>query len=129
MIEQPNLKMNQLLSDYASKKITMEELDRECAYWYLDCFEEIYPKPLPTPPNRYREYQEMDIMEKREIPNSFWLIPEIKNYIDQKTFIKEENKANLLNLKKFLAHIPQQDFTARNSFEQKIREFEHSELA
>lgn len=125
MIENPNKKFVQLLADHATGKISTEELDKECAYWYMDCFLEVNPKPFPTPPPRFSEYQNSSYEEKKEYNNNFWLLPEIKSYVDQKESIKQENEDNVYKLKSFLKYIPEEDFVSRNKYEQKIRDFEH----
>jgi hypothetical protein len=129
IMEFPNEKMKQLSTQYANREITMTELDTECAYWYLECFSEIYPKPYPTPPDRYRNYASMDIYEKKEVPNSFWLMSDIKEYLDNKFLIKNENKSVVSNLRKFLACIPESDFVAKSKYNEKIREFEGKDFS
>ena len=124
MIENPVEHKNKLLADFHSKKITMEELNKECAYWYMDCFDEVRIKPYPTPPRRYVEYASMDYAEKKEVPNAFWLLPEIKNYLDAKFLVKNENKGELSRMKEFINYIPESDFVARQKFREKILEFE-----
>jgi len=129
ILEQPGEKMKKLSAQYAGKEITMDELDMECAYWYLECFSEIHPKPYPTPPDRYRNYSSMDAYEKKEVPNSFWLMADVKEYLDQKFMIKNENRTILKNLKKFLLQIPESDFVARSKYNEKIREFEGKDFS
>ena len=124
MIEQPAEKMKKLLADYASKKITMEQLDTECAYWYLDCLDELRVKPLPTAPKRYQDYLDCNWEEKKSYNQNFWQITEIKDYLDQKELIEQENKDNLFNLKKWLAIIPTSDSVARAKYQEKINDFE-----
>lgn len=129
ILEQPGEKMKQLSNQYARKEITMKELDTECAYWYLECFSEIYPKLYPTPPERYRSYSEMDVYEKKEVPNSFWQMTDVKEHLDQKFMIRNENRAVLENLKKFLSYIPESDFVARTKYKEKMRDFEGKDFS
>ena len=97
MTEDPIKYKNSLLGKFHSKQITLDELNKECAYWYLDCFEEISIKAYPTQPNRYRDYVSMDYDEKKEVPRTFWLLNDIKDYLDQKFLIKNENKGKKIN--------------------------------
>ena len=129
MIENPIEYKNKLLAKYDSKQITLEELQKECAYWYLDCFNEIVVRPYPTPPHRYSEYASMDYAEKKEVPNAFWFLPEIKNYLDAKFLVKNENKSQISRMKEFINYIPESDFVARSKYQQKINEFESKDFS
>ena len=129
MTEDPIKYKNSLLGKFHSKQITLDELNKECAYWYLDCFEEISIKAYPTQPNRYRDYVSMDYDEKKEVPRTFWLLNDIKDYLDQKFLIKNENKASHERLKEFINYIPESDFVARSKYQQKINEFESKDFS
>ena len=129
MIENPGAKMKKLLDDYRNKQITLEQLDTECAYWYLDCFDEIFPKSLPTVPNRLLEYYNSDQAMQQKTPKEFWLLPEVKNYLDQKELIVYENTDSLYNLKRHLSNIPDSDFVSKQKFKEKIMEFESKDFS
>lgn len=126
MIENPAGKMKQLIDDRASGKITSEELNTECAYWYMDCFDEIHVKPLPTIPNRLREYYNSDEAMKQKTPKEFWQLDEIKNYFNQREKIVNENKDTLIKLKECMKDIPESDSVAKSKYRQKIMEFEYA---
>lgn len=124
MITNPAEKMKKLVSEYENKKINMEQLDVECAYWYLDCFGEIRLKAEPSPPNRLIDYRSMPFDRKIKVPQEFWHNPEIKSYLEQKDSVKQENVATLAHLKKWMSIIPESDFVARQKFREKINDFE-----
>ena len=120
----PSETMNALLLKHSNRQISLSELCKETAYWLLEAFQTIHVRPLPTMPNRYSEYNRMPDYEKRDMPNAFWHIPEIKNYLDQKFGIINEHKAMLSNLKEMKDYIPEEDFVNRQRYEVKIQEFE-----
>src|SRR3990167_2169399 len=124
MIENPMEKKNQLLDDYQSKKITMEEIERECSYWFLECFPTIHRKPYPSMPTEYRDYLNLPFERRRKIETDFWFQPVIKTYLEIKNQIKNENNANLYHLHNYLKFIPEEDTITRQKFNQKIDEFE-----
>src|SRR3990167_9353504 len=123
MIENPAKLQKELLTKFMNKEITQEQLDFECAMWYLDCFSEIRHKPEPTMPKRFADYDCMQQHEKRDVPKEFWHIPEVKSYLDQKELVKNENTAKLHWLKYFSKFIPENDFTNRDLYRQKIADF------
>lgn len=114
---------NKLLSDLASEKITLPQLLKECAMWYLDCFDTIYPRPEPSMPNEYRDYLHLPFEKKQKTPSEFWLKPVIRDYLEIKQKIKNENMGTLLNLKEHLSHIPEGDFVSIQKFKDKIQVF------
>ena len=128
MIENPGVKMKELLTKFSTKQISLKELATECAYWYLDCFDEIKIKPLPTIPNRLQEYYNSDEAMRQKTPREFWLLEEVRNYFDQKKLVEHENKTNLYHLKTHLEHIAPGDFIAIQKFREKIIEFESKYL-
>lgn len=123
MINDPAAKMKQLLGDFQSKKITMQELDTECAYWYLDCFAEIHRRPTPTTPSRYQEYLNSSHDEKKNYNKNFWGLPDIKTYLNEKEYIEQEHKDFIFHLEKWKALIPEGDVLAHTKFFEKICEF------
>ena len=129
VLENPPLKIKQLLADYASKTITLDELNKECAYWYLDCFDEIHPKPYPSAPRDYQDYKSMSYEKRQKMSNEFWQSPTIKTYIEIKEQIKNENEAHVHNLKERIKNIPLEDFVSRSKFSQKIQEFESKDFS
>lgn len=128
MIEKPWEKKNQLLDDYNSKKITLEELQKECAYWYLDCFDEISPRAFPSMPEEYRDFMAMPFEKRNKISNEFHNQPKVKDYLEQKQQVKNENKSKVYWLKEHLSHIPESDFVARSRFNEKLNDFEYNGL-
>lgn len=124
MIENPSEKSRKLLDDYEHGRITLADLNKECAYWYADCFEEVLPRPLPTMPQRFAEYQNSTVEEKKEYNNNFWQLPEIKSYLDQRESVKQENSDSLHKLREFLNYIPEEDFLTRRKYLDKISDFE-----
>ena len=124
MIEKPWEKKNQLLDDVSSGKITMEDLEKECAYWFMECFSELHMKPYPTTPKRFVEFKLMSYEKQNKLGIDFWSHPEIKQYLELKDEIKNTNKANLYWLNHHMSKLPDGDFLAKQKFKEKILEFE-----
>lgn len=124
MIENPAEYQKNLLDKLSRKEITMGELEKECAYWFMYCFDEVKPKPYPTMPKEYHEYLSLPFERKQKMSQEFWQQTIIKNYLDVKEKIKNENDANLFHLKNYLKHIPEGDFLAKSKFKEKIKDFE-----
>ena len=114
--------MKQLLEQHAKGQITLEELNKECAYWYLDCFSELHKKPLPSIPQKYQEYLNSTYSGNKEYHNNFWLMEDVKGYLDQKELIENENKSVLIHLRNYIKQIPREDFLSISKFNEKINE-------
>lgn len=111
-----------LLDDFNNGKITLAELNLECAMWWIESFREMYVKPEPTMPRRYADYYSAQDHEKWETPKEFWLVPEIKNYVGAKLAIKTERESWVKSLKEFKEYLPKEDILNRNKYDQKIKE-------
>lgn len=112
----------QLLDKFNHGKISLDELNFECAMWFMDSFKEMYIKPMPTMPRRYADYSTMPDHEKREMPKEFWNLPEIKNYLNSCDAIKHELQSHLINLKTFKQYLPKEDWINRKKYDDKIFE-------
>ena len=123
MIENPIEYKNKLLSDFATNKITLSELIKECAYWFMECFEEVNVKPIPTAPREYFDYNSLPFEKKIKMSNDFWQMPIIKNYLETKQMIENENKAFVYHLNNYLSYIPVEDTVARQKYSEKLAEF------
>ena len=123
MIDNPSEKHKQMVTDFQTNKITMEELEKECAYWFLDCFLEIRVRPMPSMPPDLAEYYAMPQREKNKTSAEFWKLNHIKNYMDQASAVSSENKARLIQLTEFKELIPQEDAVNRDRYQDKINEF------
>lgn len=53
--------MQKLTDDHRSKKITLAELEKQCAYWLLTdgCFKELYPDNPPSRPYEMGGYEQL----------------------------------------------------------------------
>lgn len=116
--------MHDLLLQHSSGKISLADLEKECAYWFMDCLSEVRVKAYPTPPAEYAEYEQMTLKEKSKIPPDFWHQGNIKNYVDQRSRIHAENYSNLQNLKDHKKNIPAEDSVANQKFQEHINDFE-----
>ena len=124
MIANPLEYKNKLLGDRRNERITMEEFDRECAYWYLDCFDTIQTKPEPTAPADYLDFMRLPFERRNKMAESFYQDPKIKNYLEVKEKIKNENQCNILRLKEFKEYIPKEDVVSNQKFQQKLNELQ-----
>lgn len=123
MIEHPNLKFLDMTDKHKGGKISSADLDRECAYWFLDCFEEINPRTEPTPPLKYVEFKRMPIEKQFKVQDEILLQPEIRNYLDMKDQVKNWNNSKVLQLKEFKSYLPEEDFISRKRYEEKLNDF------
>ena len=122
MIENPVEMKNLLLERFNTGKINMEELDRECAYWFVETLETISRKPDPTKPHRLAEYEEMDYSDKKEVPLAFWHIFEIKDFMEKREMVRNENKANIYWCEYWTTKLPEEDFVNRQKLKDKANE-------
>lgn len=129
MIEKPWEKKNDLLKQHREGKISLEELQKECAYWFVDCIEEMKPRPEPTRPRDFEEYASMPFEKRAKISSEFWQQPQIKGYLEIREQIKNENNANMFWIKEHIKHIPEEDFVSRNALRNKLTEFELKDYA
>jgi len=124
MIANPMEYKNKLLSEFYSKKISMKELEIECAMWFLNTFDTIHKKPYPSMPMEYQDYKNLPFERRQKIAGEFFQQPVIKNYLDIKEKIKNENDTILYHLHEHLKTIPEGDFVSRAKFNEKIVEFQ-----
>ena len=118
-------KMKNLLKDLYTSKITMDEFNKECAYWLISC-DNLSPSIMPTRPYKLQEYDRMSDNDKYKVPYSFWRRPQIFNYIDQCNNVKGRNEDMLIKLTEFREHIPEQDLTTRSKYDVVISEFAYT---
>ena len=123
MIDNPSEKHKQMVEDFQSRKITMEELELETIHWFLDCFPEMHVRPMPTMPPELADYQAMNYKERSKIGQDFWKQTNIKDYLDTKHAIKQENESKLKQLLEFEAIIPEGDIPTREKYRDKINEY------
>lgn len=125
MIENPIEYKNKLLAQYASKEISLSEIQKECAYWFLETFDTFNNRIAPTPPPDYTEYKNLSYEKRQRIGNDFWFQKNIKDYLDMKEQIKNENTAKLHQLKEMKSYLPPEDFLSISKYNAKIEEFEY----
>ena len=117
-----------LLNQLNIKELTLKDFLMECAYWALkDGFDELYPKPYPTPPNTeaFREYESLSLERKLKVNyDFFYKHPEINEYYQQKNFIKNHNNATLLWLKELQGYVPEGDSPSHQKIKNRILEFQ-----
>ena len=114
-----------LLNKKDSKEITQEELNKECAYWFMDMFDEIRHRPLPSTPMDLAEYEVMTLKERSKVPIEFFQKPSIKMYFDQKSIIESQNLSNKYWLREFKKSIPAEDVVSHEKYQDKINDFEN----
>ena len=119
----------QLLRDLHSGKMKLDEVLKECAYWFCDLFDQMRIQPYPTPPAEYAEYEQMSLSEKSKVPKEFWWQPHIKQYTEVKQKIRESNLSLIENLKEHRKHIPQEDFVTQEKFREKLHDCEERFLS
>lgn len=108
-VEVPKLGKD-LLGRLNSKEITMEEFDRECAYWMLQYLNDYRWLPSPTIPNELTDYwRRRQINNKTDVSEAFWQKPVIKKYIATEAHIRATNLGSMHWLKFMKKHIPQDD--------------------
>lgn len=123
MIPNPNEKFVELMGKHQRHEITTAELDQECAYWLLDCFDEIRWRAFPSEPKEYSEFLAMPFEKRQKISAEFHHGPVIKSFLEQKTAIKNENHSNLLKLQEFKSYLPKEDSVSHEKYQTKINEF------
>lgn len=124
MITLPNEKFKKLTTDYEARKITLEALNTECSYWLLDCFDELHFKPQPSAPNEYEMFLELPSEKRYKLSVETHQNPKVREYLDLKQKIKNENYSNLERLKQFKSYIPENDFVSRQKYTDKINDFQ-----
>lgn len=122
-------KCKKLLSDFSSNKISISELEIECAYWLLsdECFRELKPKPLPAPiPELLADYYSMPPERKRRIDEdqNFWKRHDISTYLNMKLNVQSINKTNKLRLLEAKKLIPKEDIISQTKINERLEEYE-----
>ena len=129
MIENAPERMKVLLAKFGSGQMKMDELDKECAYWYAETFPDLRITQEPGKPQRFRDYETSDYATKKSMHQNFWLLPEINEYIEGKQHALNTNRSVFENLKDFKECIPEGDFITKEKYEVKIQEFAHALFA
>ncbi len=114
-------KIKNLLKDLYTSKITMDEFNKECAYWLISC-DSLSPLMMPTRPYKLQEYNRMSDNDKYKVPHSFWRRPQIFKYIDQGNAVKGRNQGMLAKLIEYREYIPEQDEMTRSKYTVLINE-------
>jgi len=96
-----------LFRQLISKKINMDEFLKECTYWLLNSgLDDLRPKPLPSEPIEYREYQQEKKHNRRvQMTEGFWKQPVIVSYIAQKERIINHNHTQKNRIKEHLKRL------------------------
>ena len=120
-------KARKLLGDLASRKISILELSRECAYWSMsdECFRDLRPLPEPTRPQVLVDYDYEPFSRKEKLKQdpAFWKQPEVFNYLEAKEKVKNHNKVCVLRLKEMKDLIPPDDIPAQQKINARLAEF------
>lgn len=103
----------ELLRKLSSKEITMEEFDKETAYWVLEHIEALRWKPAPSQPGEVADYNRRRSTNKDfTLPKEFWQQQHIRAWLATDTHIVCENRSSWYWLQFLKNHIPPQDGTA-----------------
>ena len=119
-----NERMKTLLKDLAENKMTMDELDKECAYWYISYYDILHPLPKIKKPIILEEYDTLNPEDKGKMSDKFWRQEIVMQYFKESTKVNNHNNSTLFNLKKFIHYIPEGDTITREKFKTLIREYE-----
>lgn len=127
---------NDYLKRLSSGEITLEEFEKEIAYWFVtDYLNKLHYKPLPTKPNNVVSFEEDLNREKkkhRRIGVSKFdedeftekaMTRDITNYYDDRNEIENINNSNLKWLIQLKSIIPAGDLITREKLTVKINEF------
>jgi hypothetical protein len=105
------------LSNLEEGKWSMEEFDRECAYWFINCGFSFLS--FPPKPKTLEDYDNLSEYQKRRTN-----VEELRYaYNKELDKIISINSSNLYWLKRFLKAIPKEDITTIDKFRKKIEEF------
>lgn len=109
-----------------SNQITEADFEKELGYFTLQdhVFKEIVPRPYPSKPFLFSEYQKKTFSEKAKISPDFWLRPDISSYLIQKNQIITQNKTHVENLKKLQTAIPAGDAYSHAKIRERLIDFE-----
>jgi hypothetical protein len=115
-----------LLGRLRAKTLSIENFMRECAFWALrDGFDELRPKPYPTRPVRATELENMPLNQRLKLDyDKFYAeFPQIREYYEQRLYIRNWNKAALEWLNEIKRHIPEEDIISHKRIVERILEF------
>jgi hypothetical protein len=120
-------KTKKLLRDYQSSKITMQDLERECAYWLLTdaCFKEMRVLLMPSRPQILLDYDREGFAKKEAINRdpTFWKQPIVINYLEEKQRVKHHNQDCVSRLKDAKNLIPEGDTLSHTKIDQRLNDF------
>lgn len=115
-----------LLDQRLSNKISEAEFDKEIAFQMLEpiCFNEMKPKPYPSKPFLFSEYQKKTFAEKNKVHPDFWLRSDIREYLDGRERIKNQSNAHLYWLRWMQTALPAGDVVLQAKVRERIQDFE-----
>lgn len=125
---------NSYLKRLSSGEITLEEFEKEIAYWFIEFLDRINYKSLPTESNEVMQYEEELKRQKRgikRIRSNFdeaefaekAMKKEVELYYEDRNRIKNINNSNLYWLEEVKRLLPQGDTVNWNKVEIKINDF------
>jgi len=126
---------NQLLKKLNDKQLTLEDFEKEIAYWYItDFLEQCYYKPLPTKPEAVKEFEQKHKSWKsearkkgRDFDEDLFLETQMKReveyYYEEKDRIRNINASNYYWLKDLKKVISGEDVVSHQKLDIKINEF------
>ena len=114
----------EILNKLTMKQISIEEFNKECAYWMIDTLKEMNYKPNPTEPEIIRNYEiEKDRDPKYAVANTFWNRDDVKDYMKQKSLVYNLNYANWYWIKFIKRWLPAEDLPNQNKVSQIMKSY------
>lgn len=114
-----------LLKRLESKEITMEEFEKECAYWMLSMVNDFKYKELPEIPSDLEEFYDHRLKDPSyKLSSEFWELPHVKLYLIEARRIKADNSSNFYWLKWMRQRIPKEDTVALGKIKGVLKTYE-----
>lgn len=115
---------NTMLKLLNTGNITLEEYLERCAYWAIENLDDLYFRSLPSKPVEVFEYEQLSNYKRQKLTQEFFIDnPGIFRYYRDQEKIILENFTNLLRLKTYKKHIPEDDIESHEKLDKKIMDF------
>lgn len=112
LISDPKLPImgKELLRKLQNKEITVQEFDKEIAYWLISYVQDMFYKHTIEQPPEIRDYYERRRLDfDFTLPQSFWNQPHIREWLAKDHLVRSENLSNRYWLNKLLKDLPAED--------------------
>jgi hypothetical protein len=116
----------ELLRRVSSKEITMQDFNKECAYWMMGDISTMFYKGDIDKPSIISEYEEEKKRDyKYQVSSEFWNKQEVREYLVHSRGIHSSNHANWYWLHFIKNHIPVADTINQGKIARAMASYKH----